>query len=218
MFTGLIRNLGRLKDRQELPNDLLLFTFHVPTPTPCFQGQVGASIACNGVCLTAVMWDVNDHGIVFAVQVTQETLSCSALLFWKVGDFINFETSLKAGDPIDGHLVLGHCDGVAEIVDIVPLRERSGDHHLNDEQAFSFLLQPPRSMMRFIAPKGSVALDGVSLTVNAVTDHAFSIALIPHTLRMTTWGHRVCGDRINIEVDVLARYAVRALHAERPYS
>jgi len=216
MFTGLIRNLGCITVCRELPNDLLQFTIKVASPTPCFRGQVGTSIACNGICLTAVTWDVTDRDVTFSVQVTPETCACTAIKSWHMGDVVNLETSLKAGDPLDGHLVLGHCDGVAEITRVFPMSmecDASVVDASGHNESLCYWLRPPAVLMPFLAPKGSVALDGVSLTINKVADMEFSVAFIPHTLRVTTWGGRRCGDRINIEVDVLARYAVRALQA-----
>jgi riboflavin synthase len=156
----------------------------------------GASIACSGVCLTAIERG-NDW---FAAQASAETLARSTLKNWRVGSPINLERALKAGDELGGHLVSGHVDATAEIVE----RRAEGD-----SQRFSFRV--PEAFAAAIAPKGSVALDGVSLTVNEVQGNRFGVNIIPHTLAQTTFGTAKVGDEVNFEVDVLARYVARLL-------
>jgi riboflavin synthase len=142
----------------------------------------------------------SSDGCVYELDVSNETLSKTTLGDWKPGRRINLERSLKAGDELGGHIVMGHVDGVAVITDIRP-----------DGESRRFTLEAPADLARFIASKGSVALDGTSLTVNEVEARRFGINLIPHTLAVTTWGDKRVGDRINLEIDPLARYVARLL-------
>jgi riboflavin synthase len=161
---------------------------------------LGASIACSGVCLTVVETGEESGRTWFAVDAAAETMQVTTAGRWRRGTRLNLERSLKAGDELGGHLVLGHVDAIAEV---------KGREDGNN--AARFEIRAPKPLMRFIAPKGSVALDGVSLTVNHVQDELFSVLIIPHTLRVTTFGAAKPGDGLNLEVDVLARYAARLL-------
>jgi riboflavin synthase len=143
-------------------------------------------------------------GSAIAFDVGAETLHVTTLGAWRTGSHVNLERSLKLGDELGGHMVSGHVDGIAEIVS---RRDFDGMAH--------FVIRAPRDLAKFIAVKGSVALDGTSLTVNAVDNDAFEILLIPHTLKVTTWGERKAGDKVNIEVDQMARYAARLMEAGR---
>ena len=164
---------------------------------------MGASVACSGACLTVV--DVLDGG--FAVDVSGETLSKTTLGTWEVGTRVNLERSLRMGDELGGHLVTGHVDGVAEIVAC----EAAGG-------SWRFAVAVPEHLAAYIAPKGSVALDGVSLTVNDVAGGRFDVNIIPHTYDVTTFGQRRVGDRMNLEIDILARYVARQMEAAWPKS
>ena len=161
---------------------------------------VGASIACDGVCLTATTIKADGKGSIFTVDVSNETISKTTLDTWKTGRRVNLERALRAGDELGGHIVSGHVDGLARIVDI----------H-TDGESRRFMFEAPEHLAMYIAPKGSVALDGTSLTVNEVSGTRFGINIIPHTLTMTTWGVKKPGDPINLEIDQFARYMARLL-------
>jgi riboflavin synthase len=197
MFTGLIQGMGQIvarHDRQEL----VRLTLHAP-----FQGAdllEGASVAHDGVCLTAVDVRPQERGCLYDVDLYHETLTRTTAQNWQSGQWVNLERSLRAGDELGGHLVSGHVDGVGQIV----RRRTQGD-------VSHFDVRVPDPLLRFIAEKGSVALDGTSLTVNHVLEDGCSLTLIPHTLKMTTWGRKQAGDAVNVEVDMLARYASRLL-------
>ena len=197
MFTGIVTDIGE-----------------VISLTPTAQGQLhrlrigchydrssiadGASIACNGVCLTVVASGVGGGETWFDVDAAAETLSMTTARDWTVGTKLNLERALKIGDELGGHIVAGHADGIATILvrDDLPDMAR-------------FQLRTTRELARYIAPKGSVTLDGVSLTINSVDDVAFSVLIIPHTLNVTTLGGWRPGGDVNIEVDLMARYAAR---------
>jgi riboflavin synthase len=163
---------------------------------------IGASIACSGACLTVV--DVGEAGgqTWFAVDAAAETLRVTTVGSWTKGDRINLERSLKIGDELGGHIVTGHVDGLAEVIAREDLAEMA-----------RLAFRVPPSLSRFIAAKGSVALDGVSLTVNDVANDDFTVLIIPHTLKVTTFGRLARGDRVNLEVDLMARYAARLIAA-----
>jgi riboflavin synthase len=197
MFTGIVTDVGE-----------------IVSLTPTEQGQLhrlriacrydrstiadGASIACNGVCLTVVAAGVAQGKTWFDVDAAAETLGMTTAKHWTVGTKLNLERALKIGDELGGHIVAGHADGIAAIAgrDDLPGMAR-------------FELRTTRELARFVAAKGSVALDGVSLTVNTVDDVAFSVLIIPHTLNVTTLGGWRVGSEVNIEVDLMARYAAR---------
>ncbi|WP_158669764.1 riboflavin synthase [Bradyrhizobium guangdongense] len=202
MFTGIVTDIG----------EIVSFT-------PTAQGQLhrlriacrydqttiadGASIACNGVCLTVVASGVADGGdskqrTWFDVDTAAETLALTTAKHWKMGTKLNLERALKIGDELGGHIVAGHADGIATIVSREDLPDMA-----------RFVLSTTRELARFIATKGSITLDGVSLTVNTVADVTFSVLIIPHTLTVTTIGGWKAGDEVNIEVDLMARYAAR---------
>jgi riboflavin synthase len=161
---------------------------------------LGASIACAGICLTVVETGVRDGRTWFAVDVAAETLAVTTAATWREGARINLERALKIGDELGGHLVSGHVDGIAELVAREDLPDMA-----------RLTLAAPAALARFIAPKGSVALDGASLTINEVDGNVFGVLIIPHTLRVTTLGAIRQGDALNLEVDLMARYAARLL-------
>ncbi len=193
MFTGIITGVGEVVSRDG-------GTFVIRTRDAPETIALGASIACDGCCLTVTQLKPDLTGSNFTVDVSNETLSKTTLAAWQAGRRINLERSLKAGDELGGHFVTGHVDGVARILDI----NADGDSR-------RFTIEVPTRLARFIAPKGSVALDGVSLTVNAVSANRFGVNLIPHTLTETTWGRKRTGDEVNVEIDPLARYAARLM-------
>ena len=190
MFTGIVTDVGRVLDlRQE--GDLRA---RIGCGYDMGTVDIGASIACEGVCLTVI-----DKGSDwFDVQISAETVSKTNLSGWAVGKRLNLERALKVGDELGGHIVSGHVDGVARVVALRP----EGD-------SLRVTFRAPEDLARFIAPKGSVALNGTSLTVNEVEGATFGINLIPHTKEVTTWGQARVGDLVNLEVDTMARYVAR---------
>lgn len=192
MFSGIITDLGRI--RTVTPGGDTRFEVETGYDTKTLA--VGASVACAGACLTVV-----DKGAGwFSVQASAETLRRTTLGDWKKGTPVNLERSLKAGDEIGGHLVAGHVDGVGRVVAAEP----EGDSR-------RLVVEAPKALARLIAAKGSIAVDGVSLTVNWVRDGRFAVNVIPHTLKATTLGRLEPGDRVNLEIDLLARYVARLL-------
>lgn len=195
MFTGIITDLGRVR-AVERGNET---RFEIATSFDTEAIDIGASIACSGPCLTVI--DKGEGW--FVVEASAETLSRTTLGAWREGDAVNLERSLKLGDELGGHIVFGHVDGTATIARQTPS---------SDSVVFDF--ETPASLLAFIAPKGSVALDGISLTVNAVEAGAFSVNIIPHTLQHTTFGAAKTGDLVNLEIDMLARYVARLLERD----
>jgi riboflavin synthase len=193
MFTGLISDVGEVVSR-----DGGVFT--IRTAYAANSIPIGASIACDGVCLTATTVVPDGDGAKFSVDVSNETLSKTSLGEWSAGLKVNLERPLKAHDELGGHVVSGHVDGVVRILDI------TDD---GDSRRFSF--EAPEHLAPYIAPKGSVALDGTSLTVNEVSAARFGVNLIPHTLTVTTWGGKTPGSLVNLEVDLFARYVARLM-------
>ncbi|GLQ25997.1 riboflavin synthase [Sulfitobacter pacificus] len=190
MFTGIITDVGSIAALQQ-DGDLRA---RITTGYDTSRIDMGASIASDGVCLTVV--DLGPDW--YEVQISAETVSKTNLDGWIEGQRINLERALKVGDELGGHIVSGHVDGVAEVVAIV-----------DEGDSTRVTLRAPKELARFIAPKGSVALNGTSLTVNEVADCDFGINFIPHTKEVTTWGDVTLGDRINLEIDTLARYVAR---------
>jgi riboflavin synthase len=193
MFTGIIQTCGEVVKVDESRGDP---RFYIKTDFDLDKVAMGASICHAGCCLTVVEKD----GDVYAVDVSAETLSKTTLGAWTTGTKINLEPSLKVGDELGGHIVSGHVDGVATLISITP----EGDSH-------RLTIEVPDDLAKFIAPKGSVALDGISLTVNEVNDNQFGINIIPHTWDVTTLGQRQVGDKLNLEIDLMARYAARLM-------
>ena len=201
MFTGIISDVGQIIDITPSGD---LRRVRIASAYEAGAIAVGASIANSGACLTVVGVEPRAGGSVIAFDAGAETLAVTTLGQWREGRHVNLERSLKVGDELGGHMVSGHVDGVAEIVS---RRDFDGMAH--------FVIRAPKDLAKFIAVKGSVALDGTSLTVNAVEGDAFEVLLIPHTLAVTTWGERKAGDKVNIEVDPMARYAARLMEAGR---
>jgi riboflavin synthase len=197
MFTGIITDQGEVLALQQ-DGDL---TARIATGYDVSGIDIGASIACDGVCLTVVALGREPRPW-FEVQVSAESVSKTNLGGWSVGRLINLERALRVGDELGGHIVSGHVDGVAEIVE---MRDEG------DSTRFTF--RAPEALARFIAPKGSVALNGTSLTVNEVEGAVFGVNIIPHTKAVTTWGEARAGDRVNLEIDTLARYVARLAEA-----
>jgi len=193
MFTGLVEELGRVQSVEERPAGR---HFWIGASRVLEDARVGDSISCSGCCLTAIAVEPGR----FAVEAVPETLRLTTLADWRAGTAINLERSLRLSDRLGGHLVQGHVDGVGE----VRARTPEGD-------GARVTIALPASLARFVAHKGSLAVDGVSLTVAGLTDSGCEIAYIPHTLAMTSAGSYAPGTRVNLEVDLLARYLARLL-------
>ncbi len=194
MFTGIVTDVGRVLElRQE--GDLRA---RIGTAYDVAGIDIGASIACEGVCLTVIDRGVADGQGWFDVQISAETVSKTNLRGWGMAKRLNLERALKVGDELGGHIVSGHVDGVAEVVGL----RQEGD-------SLRVTFRAPEEFARFIAPKGSIALNGTSLTVNEVDGRDFGVNLIPHTQAVTTWGGVALGDTVNLEVDTMARYVAR---------
>jgi riboflavin synthase len=196
MFTGIITDMGEVRSVKPRAGNLYRVTIF------CGYSRAeivqGASIACSGVCLTVVDAGEEDGRTWFAVDAAEETLRVTTVGRWRHGSKVNLERPLKFGDELGGHLVAGHVDGVATVVAREDVTEMA-----------RVALRAPAELARFIAPKGSVALDGISFTINAVEGDTFSILVIPHTLQGTTFGTLGKDDDVNLEVDTMARYAAR---------
>lgn len=201
MFTGIITDQGRITSALERDCGKL---FRIETAYDPSGIDIGASIACNGVCLTVVALSNGDVPYWFEVEAWEEALRLTNAAFWAEGLTINLERSLKQGDELGGHMVSGHVDGMAQVLDI----KAEGD-------ATRFILRAPDELAKFIVPKGSVALNGTSLTVNGVENSTFDVLLIRHTLEITTWGGLQIDDQVNIEVDQMARYVVRVIEHQQ---
>lgn len=197
MFTGIITDVGEVVART---GD----AYTVRSAYDPASIAIGASIACDGCCLTVTSIAADGAGCRFGVDVSNETRSRTTIEGWTQGLRVNLERSLKAGDELGGHIVSGHVDAVARILDVQA-----------DGESRRILLEAPEHLALYIAPKGSVALDGASLTVNEVSGNRFGINLIPHTLTVTTWGAKTAGQFANLEVDLFARYVARLLECRR---
>jgi riboflavin synthase len=200
MFTGIITDLGRVRRLRHGAGPAAGLELTIATAFETDEIPLGASIACSGPCLTVVAVEPG----AFTVQASAETLVCSTMGEWVEGTPVNLERALRLGDELGGHLVSGHVDGVARFVD----RRPEGD-------SVRFTIEVPESLLRYIAPKGSVALDGISLTVNEVAENRFGVNIIPYTLAHTSLGEAAPGQRMNLEIDTIARYVARLLGAER---
>jgi len=194
MFTGIIIDIGVIKKITKKDEDILLSIYS--SNVKGFTN--GMSISCSGICLTVIDFNKSEKGYVFDVYVSKETLSKTNLGNLIEGDHINLEKSLSLGDEMSGHIVQGHIDGVVKIKNI---------ESIGDSKKFCFGVDS--NLVKFIASKGSVSLDGTSLTVNHVNDTEFEINFIPYTLEHTTWKYRNIGDLVNLEVDILARYVLK---------
>jgi riboflavin synthase len=194
MFSGIVTDLGRV--RRLVRGEILELTIATGFDTATIP--VGASVACSGACLTVVAVEPG----AFSAHASAETVGCTTLGDWREGTSVNLERSLRLGDELGGHLVSGHVDGVARIVERQP-----------EALSVRFMFEAPAGLMPFIACKGSVAIDGVSLTVNEVEGTCFGVNIIPHTLAATNLGEADIGQRVNLEIDMIARYAARLLAA-----
>lgn len=201
MFTGIVTDVARIGSVAALAEGR---RFRVETAYDPKTIEIGASIACAGVCLTVVgLPDQGSSERWFEVEAWEEALRLTTAGAWQEGTRINLERALKVGDELGGHLVSGHIDGTAEIID-----------RTDEGEAVRFRIRAGEAVKRFVAQKGSICLDGTSLTVNSVADDIFDVLIIKHTLAVTTWGERGIGDRLNLEVDQIARYAERLFAAQ----
>jgi riboflavin synthase len=191
MFTGIVTDVGRVRAVAQTNRDV---RFEIETSYDVDTLDIGASVSHSGCCLTIV----DKAAGWFAVEVSNETLSLTTLADWQVGRPVNLERAAKVGDELGGHIVSGHVDGVGEVVSIT---SEGGSHRVQ--------IRAPRPLHRYIAAKGSIAMDGVSLTVNSIEDDVFGVNLIPHTWDVTTLGRLAVGSRVNLEIDMLARYLAR---------
>ena len=198
MFTGLIQGVGRLRSRERRDGDMRL-VIDVGS-LPFADGVLGESIAVNGCCLTVVAFDRDS----FAVDASNETLALTTLGGLHAGAVLNLERAMQVQDRFAGHIVSGHVDGVGRVIDIQP-----------DARAQRWRFVMPPSLAKYVAKKGSICVDGVSLTVNAADNGGFAVALIPHTISHTAFAHTRVGDAVNLEIDLVARYVERLLQ-ERP--
>jgi riboflavin synthase len=195
MFTGIIQDIGEIVAIDKKGDwNVTIKTAALPLD----KMALGASVACGGVCLTIIEKSKTE----FRVQVSMETLGKTVAAQWKVGQRINLEPALRAGDELGGHLLSGHVDGVAKVTGRTP-----------ESDSLRYQFEVPQAFVRFLAPKGSVAIDGVSLTVNEVEGTRFGINIIPHTQGMTTLAALNVGDTVNFEIDMIARYVERMLNA-----
>jgi riboflavin synthase len=204
MFTGIVSDLGEIIEVQEKAENLRRLTIGCSYNPDSIE--IGASIACSGACLTVVERGIRGNRSFFAVDAAAETLRLTTAGTWRAGTKLNLERALRLGDELGGHMVSGHVDGVAELIARDDFVDSSG-----------LTFRVPAELARFIAPKGSVALDGISLTVNEVKGDTFSVLLIPHTLKVTTFGALQVGARVNLEVDQIARYAARLLDTAKQH-
>jgi len=195
LFTGIITDVGEI-----LSINLDSGKIKISSKFDHNDIDIGASISCSGICLTVVEKDKHKNHSYFCFEVSQETISCSSVKFWKKNTKINLEKSLRFGDEVGGHLVTGHVDCLGEIVSI----NKSKNSNV-------FKIKYPKEYKKYVASKGSICLDGISLTINEVFDDFFSVNIIPHTEENTSWSKISKGDSINVEFDVLARYVASQL-------
>lgn len=193
MFTGIVTDVGRVRHIEKRGDTHIV----ISTNYDLSGVDMGASIACSGVCMTVVDKGTGKDGW-FAVTASGETLSKTTIGSWKVGDPVNLERPMRVGDEFGGHIVSGHVDGAAEVKSLVP-----------EGESLRVTFEAPVALAKFLASKGSVALDGVSLTVNEVEGSRFGVNIIPHTAKVTTFGRLKQGSKVNLEIDLLARYVAR---------
>ncbi len=198
MFTGLISDIGEIVDTTRPTNGIV--KFKIATNYAYDSIDIGASISCSGACMTVTSKQKTQNKTIFEIDVSTESLNLTTLKNWQIGDKINLERALKMGDELGGHMVSGHVDDVATITNIV-----------KDADSLRFTFKFPNKFALYISPKGSVTLNGTSLTINEVNDNQFGVNIIPHTLKMTTWSEQKIGGKVNLEIDQMARYVVNIL-------
>ena len=209
MFTGIVTDIGVIESVKDHGGSLRRIRIHASYDAAGIA--LGASIACSGPCLTVVaVGDRLEGGCWFEIDAAAETLARTTVGDWKIGTRLNLERALKIGDELGGHLVSGHVDGVAEVIARDDITDKSGSSW---GATAKFTIRVPRELAKYIVEKGSVALDGTSLTINSVERDVLTVLLIPHTLEVTTWGDVKVGTKLHIEVDQMARYAARLAEA-----
>jgi riboflavin synthase len=201
MFTGIVTAVGEVK-AVERRDGLVRLT--IESPYDAAGVEIGASIAHDGVCLTVVETRARQGGMSHVVDVAAESLALTTMGDLRTGDRVNLERSLRAGDELGGHIVQGHVDGLGEVLSVT-----------QDGEAWRVRVRPPHAIAHLIAPKGAIALNGVSLTVNDVDELGFGVLIIPHTWAVTTLSRLNAGDKVNLEADMMARYAARLMEARR---
>jgi riboflavin synthase len=201
MFTGIVSALGDVKAAERAPG---LLRLAIESPYDPANVEIGASIAHDGCCLTVVEKSATPTGMRHVVEVAAESLALTTLGSLKAGARVNLERSLRVGDELGGHMVLGHVDGLGEVLSVG-----------QDGEGWRLRIKPPCNIEHLIAPKGSIAVAGVSLTVNEVDDVGFGVLIIPHTWSVTTLSKLKAGDKVNLEGDMMARYAARLVEARR---
>lgn len=199
MFTGIVTALGEVKGVETLPG-----LTRLTVAAPYTQADIGASIAHDGVCLTVVETETHLNGMRYVVEVAAESLALTTMGDLRTGDRVNLERSLRVGDELGGHIVQGHVDGMGQVLSV-----------RQDGEGWRLKIKPPHDIAHLIAPKGSIAISGVSLTVNEVDDEGFGVLIIPHTWAVTTLSKLQAGDKVNLEADMMARYAARLIEARR---
>ena len=195
MFTGIIQEVGTITSLDTRGDWIIT----ISAPLTVKDLVIGASVACSGVCLTVI----NIFDTTFVVQVSRETLDKTCAKFWQNGTRLNLERALRMGDELGGHIVSGHVDGIAKVIS-----------RASENDSLRFVFEVPEAFAAFLAPKGSVSLDGISLTVNEVDGCRFGVNIIPHTQAATTMGLRQIGDLLNFEIDLIARYVSRMMQAQ----
>ena len=201
MFTGIVTALGEVK-AVERKDGLVRLT--IASPYDAAGVEIGASVAHDGVCLTVVETEGRQGGMRHVVEVAAESLALTTMVSLKQGDRVNLERSLRVGDELGGHIVQGHVDGTGEVLSVT-----------QDGEGWRLKIKPPHAINHLIAPKGSIAVAGVSLTVNEVDEAGFGVLIIPHTWAVTTLSRLKAGDKVNLEADMMARYAARLIEARR---
>jgi riboflavin synthase len=199
MFTGIVTALGEVTDVERLKG---LTRLRISSPYDAASVAIGASIMHDGCCLTVVESAPKPNGMSFVVEVAPESLALTTLGELEKGDRVNLERSLRVGDELGGHIVQGHVDGLGEVLSVQ-----------KDGEGWRIRVKPPKGITQLIAPKGSIAIQGVSLTVNEVDDEGFGVLIIPHTWAVTTLSKLKAGDKVNLEADMMARYAARLVEA-----
>ncbi len=205
MFTGIVTDIGVIESVKDHGTSLRRIRIHASYDAATIA--MGASIACSGPCLTVVGFGPRaGGGCWFDIDAAAETLARTTVGSWQVGTKLNLERALKIGDELGGHLVSGHVDGVADVIARDDITDKAGSSW---GATAKFTIRVPKELAKFVVEKGSVALDGTSLTINSVDHDRLTVLLIPHTLEVTTWGAVKAGSKLNIEVDQMARYAAR---------
>ncbi len=200
MFTGIITNIGKVEKVKKNESSDLLLTISLPEKSFKRKLEIGCSIACNGICLTLITKKNLQKAVFLSFQASKETCDKTTISNWEKDQKINLEFALRVGDELGGHMVLGHIDDVIKITKIKKIKE---------SHQFTFLA--PKNLMKFISEKGSVTIDGTSLTVNEVNKNSFSVNIISHTLENTIFSNYKIGDQLNIEIDAMARYVYKMI-------